>query len=197
MVRHIAALNTRLVSTIAVGFAIGLSLAAVRPAAALPVLVGTTSDATGLTGLSVDGQTYDVTFVFDTYANVFADSAPIFGGNSAVAADAINALTVAMNTLDVTMVTGGNSGNVQSLVIPDSPVDGSGNYYGQQTLFGYVGSYWSGYPTPADSNSVINEYNTYGHNVMAVFAAPEPGSLALLGTGLAGLRWLRRRRRAA
>ncbi len=170
-----------------------------QPAAANPVLVGTTNDATGLTGLLVDGKLYDATFIADTYANVFATTAPIFGNDTASAADALVALTDALNALGVTMITGPSADGIQALVIPDSAVSG-GIYNAQQTLFGYAGSYWSAYPSPGNSNSAVSATLTYGHNDMVVLTAesvPEPGSLALLATGCAAWGFLGRRRRRA
>ncbi len=180
-----------------VGLLAGLLLG--QPASANPVLVGTTDNATGVTGLLVDGHLYDATFIADTYANVFATTAPIFGNDTATAADALVALTNALNALGVTTITGPSAGGIQALVIPDSAVSG-GIYNAQQTLFGYAGSYWSAYPSPSNSNSAVSATLTYGHNDIVVLTAesvPEPGSLALLATGCAAWGfWGQRRRRA-
>jgi hypothetical protein len=62
-----------------------------------PILVGTTSAATGIDGLVVDGVTYDVTFVNDTYTTVYATTLPTFFGNQSGANDAATALVAALN----------------------------------------------------------------------------------------------------
>jgi hypothetical protein len=59
-------LSAIFVGTFALAGAIAFSPAA--PAWADAMLVGTTGDATGVTGLVVDGTSYDVTFVHDSYA---------------------------------------------------------------------------------------------------------------------------------
>jgi hypothetical protein len=175
-----------LTKTLLLAMGVMLGLATAAPAIAGPILQGTTSNATGITGLVVDGTTYNVTFISDTYANVYGNNAAIFASNSSLAADAAIALTSALNSLNVTILTG-NGGGFQSAVIPDSAVS-NGAFYGQQVLYN---SSWTYYP---DSPIGIN--STYGHNDIAVFAVPEPASLFLMGAGLAGLGFLRRRKTA-
>jgi len=53
---------------------------------------------------------------------------------------------------------------------------------------GYVGSYWSEYPSPNNSDSPVGATPTHGRNELVVLTAepvPEPGSLVLLATGCA------------
>jgi hypothetical protein len=54
------------------------SLVVTPGARADAILLGSTSAATGINGLLVDGTPYDVTFVHDTYANVYSASTPFF-----------------------------------------------------------------------------------------------------------------------
>lgn len=51
-------------------------MAASQVAAADPTLVGTTTDATGINGLMVAGQAYDVTFSHGSYDTLFTGTAP-------------------------------------------------------------------------------------------------------------------------
>jgi hypothetical protein len=69
-------------------------------------LVGTTTDATGIDGLVVDGVTYDVTFENAAYNTVYATTPPTFLGNQTGATDAANALVTALNAFSVTDLTG-------------------------------------------------------------------------------------------
>jgi len=92
-------------------FAVGVfittaCMVAAGPSYADPILVGTTTDATGIDGLVVDGTTYDVTFIFSSYDSVYATTPPTFFGNGPGAADASSALVSALNTLGVAVLTG-------------------------------------------------------------------------------------------
>src|SRR5262245_8601687 len=84
----------------------GMVLSSPVSARADAVLVGTTAEATGLTGLVVDGNTYNVSFIHNSYDNVYPSNDPIFAGNSTLAADAAQALATALNTLSVTGIAG-------------------------------------------------------------------------------------------
>ena len=117
---------------------------------------------------------------------MYGNSLAIFAHNSSLAADAAVALTSALTALNVTNLTG-NAGGFQAAVIPDSVVS-NGSFYAQQVLYDPPWTY--------DPDSAVGINSTYGHNDIAVFAAPEPGSLSLLGSGLAGFGFLRRRKKA-
>src|SRR5664280_2066128 len=68
-------------------------------------LIGTTTNASGIDGVVIDSITYDVTFVRDSYNNVYASTPPTFL-NSAGVTDATTALISALNVLKVTQVVG-------------------------------------------------------------------------------------------
>lgn len=63
-------------------------------------LQGTTTDPSGITGLVVDGTTYNVSFLTGTYDSVYT-SPPTFLGNATGATDASVGLASALNTLGV------------------------------------------------------------------------------------------------
>src|SRR5215831_18707185 len=102
-------LNAALVLAMTSSLAGGLALSSNVPARANAVLVGTTTNAMGVDGLVVDGTTYNVSFVHNSYNNVFPSNNPIFAGNATLAADATTALAAALNTLSVTCLVGTSS----------------------------------------------------------------------------------------
>ena len=69
-------------------------------------LVGTTSDASGISGLVVDGVTYDVTFYNSSYDSIYSSTVPTFLGNSGGAADAASALASALTSFGVAELVG-------------------------------------------------------------------------------------------
>jgi len=185
-----------------------VSLAVISAARADAVLVGSTSAATGVTGLLVDGILYDVTFVHDTYANVFTTSTPFFDGNSTLAGHAASALAAALQTLHVTDLTGATpestpSGPQVFAFIPDIA---AGNYGFGGITYGEVsaemlgsGTWFLGPQIVADmpTNALVRNAD------IAVFSlASVPGPIA--GAGLPGLilaggglfGWWRRKRKA-
>jgi hypothetical protein len=87
------------------GLIAGMALLGVSQAGAA-TLVGTTTDATGIDGLVVDGTTYNLTFSDASYNSVYASSAPTFLGNFSGAIDASIALAAALNDLNVLTLTG-------------------------------------------------------------------------------------------
>jgi hypothetical protein len=83
-------------------------------------LVGTTSDASGINGLVVDGVTYDVTFYNSSYDAIYSSTAPTFLGNSGGAADAVSALASALTSFDVTELLVGIGSQNNALLVPFS-----------------------------------------------------------------------------
>jgi hypothetical protein len=75
-------------------------------AMALPTLVGTTTNPTGINGVVVDGVLYDVTFSTASYNATFSSTSPTFLSNMSGAYDASVALTSALSTLGVSGLEG-------------------------------------------------------------------------------------------
>jgi hypothetical protein len=70
-------------------------------------IVGSTTNATGINGVVVDGTTYDVTFYYDvTYNSVYSSSPPTFLNNPTGALHASKALIAALNSLGVLYLSG-------------------------------------------------------------------------------------------
>jgi hypothetical protein len=191
-----------------------IGIVAAGPSHALS-LVGTTSDASGIDGLVVDGVTYDVTFANGSYNTVYSITAPTFLGNSSGSVDAANALASAMNALGVTDILGVNQMiyGQAALFIPDAQ-NSDGSFDAQyvelvsppqpQSSFGWF--YLSGNTTygfvEISSGAIIDDGG------FAVFTAvsgpttntPLPAALPLFATGLGGLAllgWRRKRKTQA
>jgi hypothetical protein len=163
----------------------GLALATMGlDARADPVLVGSTLDATGITGLVVDGTVYDVTFVHDSYGNVYGSNTPIFNGNSPLALDAAQALRLALNPFTNVNLTGlgvfsldGLRGSPQFAIIPTSTLNPDSSVDAQAV--GLNGTFpWQTFDFGAGVCSVCTDNN--GIAVFQLSAAAVPGPIAVL-----------------
>ena len=157
------------------------------PVAKADTLIGTQTDATGINGLIVDGTSYNVSFIFDNYNNVFATSQPLFLNNQSLATDATNALIISLNGFGVTSVAGIVDA-FQGFEIIENPYALNAN-----APYFFSAAAIINYPTVTNTWSAAEDepatYSDYGHNAIAVFsvaAIPEPSTWAMMILGFAG-----------
>jgi hypothetical protein len=86
--------------TVAVFFVVGAMFGAGSANATL-ILEGSSTDATGIDGVMVNGVTYDVTFVNDSYSSVYAITPPTFLNDAALADQAASQLALALDHFSV------------------------------------------------------------------------------------------------
>jgi len=182
----IVARSVSLGFTVGVSITIGVIVAGPTRAA---TLVGTTSDATGVDGLVVDGTTYNVTFVNSTYSTVYASTPPTFLGETSTAEDAAIALADALNTLGAT-----NDFADSNLFIPYqyvTPFLSSTVYNVYNSEPGNTGGwhYASGFDYP------VNSYGGTPTDYTVFAATPVLPALPLFATGICAFGLLVRRRK--
>jgi hypothetical protein len=167
---------------------------------ATTLLVDSSGNAIGLTGLAVDGQTYNVQFAFQSFNQAYSSSTPIFFGNPPVAADANTALLGALNSFNVTTFSdlSAAGGSTFEVNIAFNNATAPGYYYGYEDVFNYYGPGWA----YGGANQILAGAD-YGHNEQAIFslapvsATPLPAALPLFASGLAAaglIGWRRKRR---
>jgi hypothetical protein len=168
--------------------------------ASASTLVGTTSAATGIDGLIVDGVTYNVTFVHDTYNKVYASTPPTFLGNQQGANVAAIALAAALNDLLVTGLIDINILARPQLITPSPP-------FLPYFVYGFTAQLPICRPAPAPCSALkwgINSYfdqSTTAQEKILDFTiynlptaeTPLPASIAFFVPGLVGLGLLVRR----
>ncbi len=175
-----------------------LSMAVVDPLIAA-TLVGSTSDATGINGLLVDGVLYDVTFTNASYDTVYSSSQPTFFGNASGADDAATALSSALTAAGVTNLDGfvDSTNSLQAAQVPYADASGLFTAAGAYCLTGTscAAGEWVEESPGTDSDNEV--FGTTDFTTFVV--APLPAALPLFvsGVGVLGLFSRRKRKNAA
>jgi hypothetical protein len=151
-------------------------------AGAAAVLVGTTTDPTGIDGLVVDGTNYNVAFSTTTYNT--------FNYGTVLSADSAKALAAALFTFGVTAFEGAPPGSGVSGY--EVTVDNPDNAYSDYALFRLDEPPGSGYPW-GNGITFTGFLGNLGDGVYIAAAdftpapVPVPASIWLILSGLAGL----------
>jgi hypothetical protein len=183
--------KTKLLGLIAFMALLGVSQAGAA------TLVGTTTDATGIDGLVVDGITYNVTFSDASYNSVYASSTPIFLGNFLGAQHASTALATALNALGVVSLTE-ISNSTEAAFIPYTYIPGAVTTTEAlcnpcSSMSPWSGT-WSEVYDDAPAGDISADYAIF------VSQTPLPAALPLFAGGLGALSllgWRRKRKGAA
>ncbi len=174
------------------GLLSGLLLLAAGTARA-GVIYGSPGIATGIQDLNVNGNLYDVSFVFGSYDAVFAVNTPTFLNDLTDANAAADALDQMLN-LESAMPLIGNGSQYGVLWVPYQ--DPTSSYFATQSGYQPPNPLWQrfGNFTGAKDQDLSSE--NWGFAVFSAAAVPETSStLLLLGIGILPMLGVARRMR--
>lgn len=163
---------------------------------ASPALQGPASAATGISGLSINGSVYDVVFSnFASYNTVFGSAGdPTFLNDQTGAVGALDAIASFLNSESVTGIT--NLTGFGGAIYVDVPYGVDSLEVTKRSIFRTTSAPWaldpSVYTGFKDDVETFISYATFAAS-SAPEPAPIPGTLALVGIGLAGLGYQRHR----
>ena len=157
----------------------------------------------GIDGLEVMGDVLDVTFVSGAYDSVFATNDPYYLGNNDGANAAAAAIVALLDGLYYGVIGDGESSRpdgLDDLIFINTELTSNNTFGAVLTNEAVDATAWGIRPARSQQisppNFDLSRFQPDGYTAWAVFTpVPEPGTLALLGIGLAGIGFARRSRR--
>ena len=161
-------------------------------------LRGPTDAVTGINGLTANGVTYDVTFIYDTYNNIFSLSPPTFLGDGGGAVEWVHAIVDFLNDKGATGIASDDPSSPSVyFLIPYNLTTTENNVQGQ---------YYYYYPIPAwdhcctlSGNTDILSLKPLSYATFSFSTVPLPPSSLFFVSGLGALGllgWLGKRKKA-